>query len=807
MRLIRTKESDTGNFEIKEFADNQITQYAILSHTWQDEEVSLQDIETGRSAKKKGYEKIKKCCSQAMADGFEYVWIDTCCIDKTSSAELSEAINSMYRWYQEADVCYTYLADVLLEAEFSKAKFCSSRWFTRGWTLQELIAPLTVIFFDSEWKELGTKASLQQFISDRTGIPSDILLGQDLEKASVAQRMSWAADRETTRIEDRAYCLLGIFGINMPLLYGEGERAFIRLQEEILRVSDDHSLFAWRSSDSNSGLLATTPAAFLDSGKIVQYIPSNASNTPLTISSKGIILELRVIGIGNRGLGFGILNCTEIGKEGRFIAIYLKDVFLTMENFERVHYERFELLRLRDFQPVQCPLRRICVLQRRLVQKVRKVKPLRTQQQKVAREELHLHTNSEQFHEILYDGKQVSKQTELEREADEGALLSCRGTKANVKVNDGLRSLLDLEADVDENVIKRLLARNDVEADRSDSAGRTVLSHAAGGGHEAIVRLLLGRSDIEADRRDSAGRTALSYAAGGGYEAIVGLLLARSDVAANSIDLKNQTPVLHAADSGHEDVVWLLLTRGDVDINQQDRAGLTLLSHAAMSGHISLLKTLLARRDFEPNQRDGQGRTPLSYAAENGDEAVVKLLIEQGSMLDPQDTHGQTPLLLAARKGHEVIVKLLIEQGVNLESHCSHGGTSLILAAQFGYGALVKLLIKHGANLESKNVFGLTPLSEAVRIGSEVIVKLLIEQGANLESKDGIGQTPLSKAAANGHEAIVKLLLDYGANLRSEDRWNKTPLKLAKEKGHTTIIKLLIDRDANLESKPSIIAG
>ena len=143
-------------------------------------------------------------------------------------------------WYQEAKVCYVYLADVSSKEAFSK-----SRWFTRGWTLQELIAPSTVIFFDENWTKLGTKADLEEIISNRTGIPESILSGDDdLEEFSIAQRMSWAAERETSRIEDHAYSLMGIFGINMPLLYRERESAFIRLQEEIMKISDDHSLFA-----------------------------------------------------------------------------------------------------------------------------------------------------------------------------------------------------------------------------------------------------------------------------------------------------------------------------------------------------------------------------------------------------------------------------------------------------------------------------------------------------------------------------------------------------------------------------------
>ncbi|KAH8649425.1 heterokaryon incompatibility protein-domain-containing protein [Tricladium varicosporioides] len=283
MRLLNTTKR-----KLEEFGGNEVPLYAILSHTWGETEITFQDIKGGDVERRAEYEKIRKTCDIAAAHGFDYVWIDTCCIDKTSSAELSEAINSMYYWYQDSIVCYVYLADVphstvdyhtgVIDPEFS-----ASRWFTRGWTLQELIAPQTVIFLDQEWQEIGSKASLQQIISKATGIPTDILLGGDLEGASVAQKMSWAAKRETTRVEDLAYCLMGIFGINMPLLYGERERAFTRLQEEIIKVSDDYSLFAWKSSDENSCLLAPSPAAFVDSGGIIPFNPPGNSKLYLKV--------------------------------------------------------------------------------------------------------------------------------------------------------------------------------------------------------------------------------------------------------------------------------------------------------------------------------------------------------------------------------------------------------------------------------------------------------------------------------------------------------------------------------------------
>ncbi|RSM09514.1 hypothetical protein CEP52_004038 [Fusarium oligoseptatum] len=324
MRLLNTQ-----TIVVESFGDDQIPSYAILSHTWEAEEVTFQDMESGKATSKRGWAKVKNSCSMARKNGFDYVWLDTCCIDKTSSAELSEAINSMYRWYQEATVCYAFLADVPDLAGLPKSK-----WFTRGWTLQELIAPSSMIFFSQTWDELGTKATLNQVISERTRIPKAILSGdKDLETASAAQRMSWAADRTTTRREDLAYCLMGIFSINMPLLYGEGERAFIRLQEEIMRVSDDHSLFAWRYPNSRGGLLAVSPAAFKDSGNIIPRNPFMPYNSPFTLTNKGAHLDLPFIGLGDRGTGLAVLSCTEVGNPDKLVAIYLRDSFLTMEHF------------------------------------------------------------------------------------------------------------------------------------------------------------------------------------------------------------------------------------------------------------------------------------------------------------------------------------------------------------------------------------------------------------------------------------------------------------------------------------------
>ncbi|EJF56687.1 HET-domain-containing protein [Dichomitus squalens LYAD-421 SS1] len=206
--------------------------------------------------------KIRRACAVARAYGHRLIWIDSCCIDKTSSSELSESINSMYAWYRDATVCYAFLADVSSSASrgsldprswTSTVAFRKSRWFRRGWTLQELIAPRVVVFLSTEWQFLGTKSSLAEVIEEVTGIYGPVLRQQmPLSDVPVAKRMSWAARRETTRKEDEAYSLLGIFDISMSPLYGEGARAFVRLQEEIMKRIPDQTLFAWAVSDQDA---------------------------------------------------------------------------------------------------------------------------------------------------------------------------------------------------------------------------------------------------------------------------------------------------------------------------------------------------------------------------------------------------------------------------------------------------------------------------------------------------------------------------------------------------------------------------
>ena len=318
MRLI-----DVKTLQLRTFKDSEIPPYAALTHTWGADEATFYDI-TRHDGQAKLGSKIRECCRKAIEDNIDYAWIDTCCIDKSSSAELSEAINSMFRWYGNAARCFAYLFDVRCrpgDPSF-EAEFAACRWFTRGWTLQELIAPEDVRFFNAHWELIGSKQSLAEVIARITGVSKEVLLARYvpsfMQSISIATRMSWAANRETEKPEDMAYCLLGLFGVNMPLLYGEGRNAFLRLQEEILKNSEDHSLFAWDMPldmarnrglwRDSFGILAPWPSFFAGSGHIT-LIQAAQQRSSHRMTNMGLKIELPILPAEEEGKYIALLQC------------------------------------------------------------------------------------------------------------------------------------------------------------------------------------------------------------------------------------------------------------------------------------------------------------------------------------------------------------------------------------------------------------------------------------------------------------------------------------------------------------------
>lgn len=416
MRLINTTTLTLTSFMVPV---SSLPAYAILSHTWYpspDEEVTFQDFTSlppHQLEKKKGYAKIKQTCHRAKKSGIKWAWVDTCCIDKTSSAELTEAINSMWAWYRGATVCFAFLEDLEpvpkgvghghgqgqnarnsqivgeqwwsqigeqwwedggnnvgssnagsnvsaatgsgtgsatsshtqagrmdhLSHEEKVARFRTCRWFTRGWTLQELIAPSRMGFYNSKWEFVGEKSSLKQVLAEITQISESVLENSALLLTiPVAQRMSWASSRVTTRPEDMAYCLLGIFDVQIPLLYGEGEKAFIRLQEEIVKETNDFSLFAWKTGKGSGtqhqkhwGILAPSPKEFATCRDIENW-GNPLYNAECLITSKGLrITPAPGDGLRSGSSSYGLkgtyildLGCYHRSEKGRAIGVVLQ---------------------------------------------------------------------------------------------------------------------------------------------------------------------------------------------------------------------------------------------------------------------------------------------------------------------------------------------------------------------------------------------------------------------------------------------------------------------------------------------------
>lgn len=378
MRLLEG--NNDGEFSLTEHFGDAKPQYAILSHTWgaMTEEVTFADLIDGTSEAKVGYDKIRFCGEQARRDGLQYFWVDTCCIDKANSSELQEAINSMFSWYRDATKCYVYLSDVSafdfdenhqLSRKTWLLDFSASKWFTRGWTLQELIAPRTVEFFSKDHCPLGDKKSLEQAIHGITRIPLDALRGdRPLHDFSVDERMSWAKDRKTTRHEDAAYCLLGIFDIHMPLIYGEGrKKALIRLRKEIQETQNLPSVL---SKDVRTVSLFAT-----SENRPFKTFTSYFNDAPVDLLSihfmerereLGLVRNAHQVSEENVPARCAIWGIPGVGKTQlaiRYTKIFLEDAtvsavfWMSCSNLEKLHQGFSRLLNLIDhpdqFKPEQ----------------------------------------------------------------------------------------------------------------------------------------------------------------------------------------------------------------------------------------------------------------------------------------------------------------------------------------------------------------------------------------------------------------------------------------------------------------------
>jgi len=621
----------------------------------------------------------------------------------------------MYRWYQEAAVCFGYLSDVRAEDIKSgllrdwNCSFARSRWFTRGWTLQELIAPAVVVFYDQLWQRIGTKATLKQEISSHTGIPISVLSNGDLEDFSVAQKMSWGARRETSRVEDRAYSLLGIFGVNMPLLYGEGQRAFIRLQEEVLKITNDYSILAWQTTESgDSGPLALSPNAFYHSYHVVSIDQSNKSE-PIVFDNQGIHLEAVILGgCGSTTAHFAVLPCRILGLDAR-PAIQLEYLPDSEDCFRRLNPYRFEIIYTSQFHGLSA--KQICIQRAR-----------RSRSQK--------HSQS------------LARAVVLGNERLVRVLLEDGANPENSEYNGHL-PLAKASSDGRIDLVQ-LLLQYGATIYQLPPRGATALSLAVKNRHVAVARMLLENGpDIFQEEPDL-----IVAAAQIGDEEMVKLLL---EYGANvhHCDALSRKPLMEALIHNHKSIARLLEEAGAVLTHEDNFQLETRLLTSAKEGNAVQVRMLLemgAKIETRDVSKDGYNgpafdRTPLGWAARCGHRNVVELLLEKGADVETRDGAGRTPLMWAARESYrrgEDMVQLLLDNGSSLENTDNDGRTALSLACTLGVSeAAIRTLIAKGADVNARDSEGGTPLSLARKNRLDSIAELLESKGATVDDENG----------------------------------------------------------------------
>jgi ankyrin repeat protein len=800
MRLINVE-----TLKLEEFFDDAIPPYAILSHTWgnDNEEVSFRNVEEGK-IEKSGIRPIKfeGCCKQAKKDNLRYAWIDTCCIDKANSVELSEAINSMFQWYRRASICYTYLSDVSADdnPRNPRSKFFSSRWFERGWTLQELLAPEKLCFYNSEWCYLGTKRELSTIIEKITGIPRLFILGiAKLCDASVAQRMSWAAKRVTKRKEDNAYCLLGIFDVMMPMIYGEGGQAFSRLQQEIMRETRDDSILAWGlnltgPTPSNStevisgGVLAAAPSDFVNCGHIVSREHYNTPINSFEISGGSLQVHLPLF-TTSAGETFGLLKCGPGHNAEQVVGIPL-NIVMSREPFD-------EYVRPLGCYSVLLPKVTSGVLTKLIhIRKERHSKALA------------------EFNRQYWFYVEESVETDLELIDVEPR---ARWHKDNAMIATATES--------DGNVIQRTSTRFRHRKEGSSDFVVVLEFEVQKSQMQARCHVMISSRDTPLEnvarrfiymRQGAFGKQSASNGILNLYVTLGQELVAAQPMFVVRLAAMPSSPEV-TVDATFElrllDLKLELVTR----LREEDRIRLKAKGLGQqMEKEMAKLEPMKRQLEMveEKLRKLNEERRLLVDGLTKGSEQIDQLTIRGNEIGQRQrklskwtlQTQQRLNTLLknnldvkgAPGDGYEAVIKLLLATEVDAESMVNDGPTLLSWAAANGYEGVVKLLLEKRADVAATDENGLTPLYLASSQGHIDIVKLLLEKGADITAIDKERKTPLHLASSQGHIDIVKLLLEKGADIAAVNKDGLTPLHLASSQGHIDIVKLLLEKGADI---------
>ncbi|CAI4212390.1 unnamed protein product [Parascedosporium putredinis] len=713
------------------------------------EEVTFKDIQEGTWRTKPAAHKIEFCANQASRDNLQYFWVDTCCIDKSTMDEVQESINSMFRWYRNATQCYVYLSDVSMNnpvgsdgVELSwEDAFRTSKWFTRGWTLQELLAPESVKFFSQESLYIGDKKSLQLAIHDITTIPTPALQKADsLNQFHADERLRWAETRETTREEDWVYCLLGIFGIFMPLNYGEGkDNAIKRLRMEI-------------------GNIPKRQARYLAD----EVLPSAALRTTCYFFFKEDFEDQRSSVIALRSIlhqifdhypGFFSSQVLEkLQDKGDTLLNSFGDLWEML--LSAVDMDLVPEIRFRDDIRQLCGLFVVIVDSKiyLLHQTAREflVPPALTESPSpacsiVAKWEYSFHPK---------ESNRILAEICLQR-------LALKDLNGAYYKHDG-RGTMPLIHAFAANIFGEYSANQWASHFREtnwDTDHPTVLKATS------CCRLdpqRIGWLDIYTDH-------------------LYRTKEVRSDDA----------PVIIASYLGLSPVVERLL-RGVNNINTIIGWGSRTAAFWASAGGYHATLQLLLEAGADVNIHDENRSTPLHKASRAGHGSIVQQLLKAGADINIQDRYKSTPLHLASEAGYSSIVQQLIEAGADMNILNQMGSTPLHHAFNAGYGSIIQQLLKAGADVNIQDKYRSTPLHQASKADNSFIVQQLIEAGADVNIYNRIGSTPLHLASKAGHSFIVQKLLEAGANANTYNRIGSTPLHQASEAGYGSIVQQLL---------------
>lgn len=840
--------------------------YAILSHTWgsKNDEVLYIDIKTNGLAgcpEKAGKLKIEGCCRQAKEDGLEYAWIDTCCIDKDSAVELGEAINSMFRWYQAASTCYVYLADVRTDSSSVEpgSAFFNSRWFKRGWTLQELLAPPDVHFYDQSWVYIADKQDIAGEIETITGISRQFLLEVDAVKgASVAQRMSWAAHRATAREEDLAYCLLGLFGVHLPLIYGEGgKNAFVRLQQVVMEKTSDTSIFAWglgsriaptspsgslpdgkATAPVSNGIWASSPSDFANCGSIVLRRPTHETVHSISGGRLRINLALKKSVLHRNTTGtfvYGLLNC---GPEKDTQVDVGMPLFMPPSS----ELSAVEYFRPRGHVPVY--------IHKMGMPTTRSSASIHIQTEANTSE---LATTRQQWFGLMHEKKCL---TFVDKHPED----VWRGSSAKMPGMDDAdlvgprkckRYLVRFRSNLEDGLKDIVAVLNFTQFEKGLRLRCSLMVlHRETSLANLADRLPDMRAEAFANQGVRIGRLVVAATVGKGTPGTVLTLHVVSTLKKPGTAVDAELEMKNA--DAKRDVLRLWSTEDDL------RSAIERMAQQTnkIEKTIRETHTRLARVNAQPqrleNERDLLEETAhrLSQELSNCKEKHAAVTEQYSRYLhDVADRlHGINLLEKENGPGNWLAVMLSTSHpdsascdvcrkfysdaavdvenktlsaklGPSGESAEMTGQEPLFWAVNHGKVAEARSLIKKGADPNALLGCQLRPLlTNAVLIGDRAMVELLINEGAFVDQKDSIdGLTPLGHAVIQRNESIVRLLVEEGrANVQGQ--WQhqgrgqnqdqdkskacgKTPLEQAVELDLHTIVRLLVHNGANVNTQ------